>query len=157
MENNNFYSPQHPMKWHKFLVYFGLWAGALLSFVNGIRLLTGSVYGSEYNRDRVYSVYSAMKSVDVIAGFLMILVGIFYVYTTIQLIQFRAKGPKLLFALYFIAAGVSILYLILASSTTGLSLADLGGTSYLSSIVGAVIGAAICKVYYDKRAAMFVN
>ena len=48
-----------PMNWHKFLVYFGLWAGAVLNLINGFLLLTGSHYGDE--KELVYYFFPKLK------------------------------------------------------------------------------------------------
>ena len=35
-----------PMKWHKFLIYFGLWLGGISNALTGLGLVTGGAYGS---------------------------------------------------------------------------------------------------------------
>ena len=50
-------SPQNPpspdsfkLKWHKFLIYFALWAGALVNAGSAVQCISGTVYGSESAR-----------------------------------------------------------------------------------------------------------
>ena len=51
--------PQQGMKWHKFLVYFALWANAILNVIMGILSLTGAKYGAY--KDLVYDYLPQMK------------------------------------------------------------------------------------------------
>ena len=60
----------YPMKWHKFLIYFSLWFGALANVVSGLRYITGTVYGAD--SERVYSVFPSMKSIDLVMGVILI-------------------------------------------------------------------------------------
>ena len=65
---NNQYVPgnQYPMKWYKFLIYFALFAGAVLNAISGIQMLTGAHYGGV--ADYVYAIFDGLQIVDVLMG-----------------------------------------------------------------------------------------
>ena len=50
------------MGWFKFLIYFALFAGAVLNALTAISMLTGSMYGE--SKDLVYLFYKDLKTVD---------------------------------------------------------------------------------------------
>ena len=154
---NNNSAPDLPMKWHKFLAYFALWAGALYNLGQAGMLMNGMHYGSENNRDMVYSAYSGLKSIDMIAALGYAAAAVFAIYTAIQLIKFKQNAPKKLMILYVITTAVPIIYVLMASSSTGLPTAELMDSSVYYSVIGCAVGLIICKIYYDKRMHYFIN
>lgn len=40
---------QHPMKWFKFLIYFALFAGAVINLVYGFNWISGDIYFVQTN------------------------------------------------------------------------------------------------------------
>ena len=61
--------PDMPMKWHKFLIYFALWLGAVMNVISGFSLLTGSVYEAQgVSATQVYRAYEGLKGVDMLMG-----------------------------------------------------------------------------------------
>ena len=60
------------MGWHKFLIYFGLWAGAIINAIFGINYITGITYQSEgldsTQIDNLYRNIDGLKAADVIYG-----------------------------------------------------------------------------------------
>ena len=145
----------HPMKWHKFLVYFALWASALYEAYQGYLLFTGASYGK--NADAVYLRFSGLKNIDTIFGIIMFLEAAYIVYTTLQLMKFKQGAPGKLMLMYLLNVGIVVVYLLIVSNSTGISFSELAGTNLYSSIAGAIVGALICKNYYDKRSDLFVN
>ena len=145
------------MNWHKFIVYFAIWAGAFISFVNGIRCLTGAHYG-EYKK-MVYAFIPGLKAPDILYGLLLLGAVAIAIVTGLSLLKFRANGPKLLMILYIYSAGASLLYLVWAGAVLASYGADV--SSIIGSVVGSLIGSVVMiivnKVYYGKRAHMFVN
>lgn len=149
--------PQQGMKWHKFLVYFSLWANALISLIYGITALTGAQYG-EY-RDLVYTFIPGMKAPDMVYGLLLLCLAILAVVTALSLLKFKAKGPKLLTFLYLWGVVCSLFYLIWAISVLSRYDADTGDViaRAVPSLIVSLIMVAVNKVYYSKRAHLFVN
>lgn len=148
-------TPDLPMKWHKFIAYFALWVGALSDLGQAGMLMTGGHYGSM--RDQVYRVFDGLKTIDSICAVAYVFLAAFAVYTAIQLIKLKENAPGKLMINYVISTAVPLVYVLMASVSTGLSVADLAGGTFGSSVVGCVVGMIICKVYYGKRSHLFVN
>ena len=146
-----------PMNWHKFLVYFGLWAGAVYNLLAGILVLTGKHYGSDSKL--IYYFIPSLKTPDVIFGIAVLAMAVMGVITAINLLSYKALGPKLLCIFYLVGGCITLIYIIWASSI----LSDYGasvGSVIASAIVGLVIDVLMFianKVYYGKRASMFVR
>ena len=148
-----------PMKWHKFLVYFALWANAVYYVVMGFISLTGTQYGSKADAQMV--VFRDLKSADTIYGILLIIAAVIAVLTAINLLKMKAKGPALLTVLYVFAAAAGVLYVFLVVAsinkvTSGVDTSEITRNA-ISSVVGAVVGVIINKTYYGKRKHLFTN
>ena len=146
--------PQYPMKWHNFLIYFLLWLSGIVNILNGYRAITGMEY--EGKADSVYALFPGLKPIDIAFGIAIICFGILIIVTRFKLAGFKANGPKFLSLVYFVGSAVSIIYVIAVISTTPLTMADFG-SQIISQLVINVILLTANYVYYNKRAALFVN
>lgn len=159
------YVPERPMKWFKFLIYFSLFAGALVNLVMGFRLLSGGNYGSSYIADLVYGYFSGLKAIDIIVGILFIVVAGFMVFVRFQLAGFKANGPKLFLLLYAVNAAVSVIYsvgvIVVCKSSSMSYLTDEVVSTVIASCVTQVIVSVVMiivnKIYFDKRKDLFVK
>lgn len=147
------------MKWFKFLIYFSLFAGALLNLVNGVNLITGNIYLTQSNgqvtADMVYGVYgSSLKTLDLVYGVIMVLIAVFSIYTRVRLAKFKANGPMCLYILYGAPVAFSILYNVAVSGIIGQS-------AFNAQIIGSAvtsIGMLLLNyAYFTKRKVLFVN
>ena len=145
----------YPMKWHKFLIYFALWASGILNIIQSFQYFTGSVY--QGNEDAVYRIYPGMKSLDLVMGVMLIVIGVLALVTRFALAGYKEKGPKLLIVLYGMNLVVPIVYLLIASSITGISMSELAGSSVWGSMIGSIIMIIANRIYYNKRSSLFVN
>lgn len=144
--------PEMPMKWFKFLIYFGLWVGALSNLGNGLGLLTGSVYDGM--AAYVYTIYSSLHSVDLIFGFAFLAVAAFTIVVRFKLAGFKKDGPTLLYTIYVINVVVGLAYALTVSSIIGEPAVD---SSFIGSLIGSVTAVIVNMVYFKKRAHLFVN
>ena len=151
MENNN----ALPMKWHKFLIYFSLWAAAVGCVLNGFQLLTGSIYGLNNEAEQVYRFYDGLKSVDMIFGVFMIAVAAFMIYTRFQLAGFKEGAPNKLTIAYALQLAAFLGYVFAVASTVKLSVSDVMNSQISSSIVSSIILIIVNRVYYGKREHLF--
>lgn len=147
--------PEFGMKWHKFLIYFSLWVGAVMNAVSALMMITGEHYGG--NRDVVYSVYPSMKTVDVIFGLMLIVVSVYMIYTRFQLAGFRTGAPKKLNWVYALSLTFSLLYLAVAAGVIGLPLGDMMDSDTWATILTSIAMMVVNSVYYGKRSELFVN
>lgn len=148
----------YPMNWYKFVIYFALFAGAVLNAINGILHLTGSVWEMQnVSADMVYAVFGGMQAVDIIYGIGAIALAAFNIVTRMHLAKFRKTGPKFLSVCYGVAVGLALLYIILTSAVTGISIGDLVGATEIMQLVVSIVMLVVNVVYFNKRASLFVN
>lgn len=145
-----------PMKWFKFLIYFSLFAGAVLNFINGVTTILGVQYG-EY-AEQVYAAFESLQAFDIFCGIYLILLAIFTIYVRFRLSGFRKNGPKLFMFVYIAIIVFSIIQLagsmaILPRESWG----DLNFTSVTTSIITNITYMVINYTYLHKRAHLFVN
>ena len=141
------------MKWYKFLIYFSLFAGAVINVASGIPFLNGSIYGGY--ADNVYSVFPALKTVDVMYGIVALATAVLCIVARFALAKYKKNGPALLLSIYAIGIVVSIVYFIAVKSIV--TDIDLDTSSIVSSLVSSVVMIIINKIYFDKRKHLFVN
>ncbi len=156
MNNNGYYTqPDPPMKWHKFLIYFSLWAGALFTFLSGVSYLTGRQYDG--NADQVYSVFSGLKTVDMIFGIIYIAIAIFMIYVRFQLAGFKRGAPGKLISLYVIQLVAIFAYTLVVSVTIHIPWSEIFNFSIIPSLIVSIVMIFVNRYYYSKRAHLFVN
>ncbi len=149
-----------PMAWYKFLIYFSLWAGAVINFVQGVGFITGKIYDYISKIDNAsaaaYEQFPALKTVDIIAGIAFIAFAVFVVYVRFRLAGFKKNGPNMLLVSYVALGVISLAYFFASSAIVGSSKQET-----TSTIIGTVLGIAILfianKIYFDKRKDLFVN
>ena len=146
-----------PMKWFKFLIWFSLFASAVLNGISGFQLLTGAHYGGESEAELVYKVFSDMKTVDTIAGIALIAAAALALYTRFRLAGFYKNGPAMLMLTYAVNVIIPVVYVLGAKAALGSYGDSLDLTSNYSSIITSVAMIFINKTYFDKRAHLFTK
>ena len=147
-------SPDMPMKWHKFLIYFLLWVSAVTFAFQAYQYLTGNVH--QGNRALVYSYYSGMQAADIMLGLVFAGLAGYAVATRMALANYKAAGPGHLIRMYVINLAAQLLYVLFVSAVTHISFSTLLYNSW-GSVFGAVLGIFLHRIYYAKRAHLFVN
>lgn len=148
----------YPMNWYKFVIYFALFASAVLNGITGIMHLTGGYWSAQgVEAEWIYAVFSGLQVVDIFVGIASLALAAFAIVTRMQLAKFRKNGPKFLTICYVIGIVIALLYIILVSAVTGIPFGELIDASTIISLVysGAMLAANI--VYFNKRASLFVN
>lgn len=145
----------HPMKWYKFLIWFGLWAGAALLAVQGIGYLTGISYkdGSGLSADTVYGTYPGLRVWDRIYGAGLLALGALNIFTRFRLSGFKENGPKCLYIVYALEAVLAVVNAITVATITGVS----GSVRAVVSVLAAIVLILLNRSYFAKRAELFVN
>ena len=143
-----------PMKWHKFLIYFALWAGAILNGISGISTLF-SCLGGEYAA--VYDAYPALLGLDIFSSLCLIGISVFQFITRNALARLSRKAPQMVVWLYASTVILSVLQVVAVWLVSGVGLSYvMTPDMWLILIEGALMTWAN-QVYYRKRAAMFVH
>ncbi len=145
-----------PLKWHKFLIYFGLWVGALLNIYTARQMLDGSIWGDEYRQTMILGMFPGLETICVIVGVALIFLSVYVIVVRFMLARFKNGAPKMLLLNYVFNFAVSLLFIILVSKETGLPVSDFI-KNILSSILGSILGMIVNGVYYSKRSYMFTN
>ena len=153
-----------PMKWHKFLIYFSLWAGMLVSVYKVFMVMTGERYGGENYKNMFYRVFPSLQTIDMIFIVLVAATAVLQFLTWMNLSKFRKNGPVLLTASYAGAIVSSLFYLMGTSSVlsgAGYDVSSIMGSDgmsqYTSSIVASLAMIVINTIYYKKRAHLFTK
>lgn len=167
-----------PMKWHIFLVYFGIWAVSFGSFSDGLLSLAGSLgnftsdvfsaasaqqflnNGELLSADAFYALYPVMKTFDAVYGALLIALGIFGTVTGFALLKMKKSAPKIFVAFCGCYFGIKMLYTVVVTYVIRDSGSRFGADTVLSLAFSALASAALVYanyVYYKKRKHLFVN
>lgn len=145
------------MKWYKFLIYFSLFAGAVIDLVQGIGLLSGMIYYVQSNgtvtAGDVYRYYGAgLEAVDMFMGVSMLATAAFCIYTRFRLAEFRINGPRCLLILNWVSVALSLFYsvatIVIVGSDASTSMASFGGALALTFTN---------RAYFKKRKELFRN
>ena len=152
-ENESMY----PMKWHKFLIYFSLWASAIFNAITAINCFSGNVYGGRKAAETVYRSFPGMQTVTTIYGVLLIAIAVFAIVTRFSLARYKATGPRQIIVLYVLSLVAAVGYTLLVSLVTRLPFDRLTNASTWVSLGVSVIMIFANSAYYEKRASLFVN
>ncbi|MGN0171554.1 MAG: zinc ribbon domain-containing protein [Acutalibacteraceae bacterium] len=145
-----------PMKWYKFLIYFSLFAGAVINFIQAIFLLTGVSYTLEgLNAEVAYSYFPAMQILDYMMAAARIALVVLCLTARFLLAKYREKAPFCLYAVYVGHAVVSVLYYFGA-----MCIFNAIPPTAAASIIGTLIAYGVMLIlnilYFSKRKHLFV-
>ncbi len=153
-----------PMKWYKFLIYFALFASAILSFISGLDCLTGNLFGAfGWTADEAYAEFEGLKTLFTVSGIVSIMYAGYLLVTRYCLAKKMKIGPKLIMMMYVINTVINV---VLSIASAYLIVLNTGktwheaGFSVIGLITDIAMGALLVylnKVYFDKRSALFVN
>ena len=141
-------------EWFKFLIYFALWSGGILTALYSFAYFTGTVLGIGIDAELVYSYYPLLRVFHIFCGLENIAYGVFAIYTRYRLAQFRRNGPACLYALYI----AQFVFALLVQVVTSLILGEwLEGYSFVANflVFGLILG--LNMKYFRKRKHLFVN
>lgn len=155
-----------PMKWYKFLINFMLFFSAALNAISGVQLIIGDQYrdGNVDMSGLVYSQFGALKTVDVVAGIVLIAFALFTLYVRSRLAGYCKNGPKMLLLLYILGFAYTVLYtaavyITLASYGVSLNIVDFlltDGVTVLTTAVADGVMFVINLEYFRNRKHLFV-
>lgn len=148
-----------PLKWYKFLIYFQLFAGAILNFANAFNYFTGNIYGD--NAKTVYAVYDELYLLDMFYGCLLLIIGICSFKVRQDLAKFRVKGPTNYLFYLGISFGGSFAYKLRFLIILNFSETDEAFMQYvINLIITFIVGVVyiyLNKAYFDNRKFLFTE
>ena len=109
LEQNNVKVKQLEITWRSFLIYFALFASAILCFGYGFLLTSGALYGGK--REFVYSRFPFLQPSEIIFGVALIAIAALMIVTRFALAKNKKIAPVLLTVDYLLLALVGIAYL----------------------------------------------
>ena len=133
--------PKYSKGFHAFMIYFALWAYALLAVIDGGRY----IYHATGNKPEFYVLI-------LILGILLIILGLFIVKVRFDLAAFRAQTPKELLIICLTAAAIVLANQLLVY----LSAEDNSRSSIFAAFIFVCWGIALYR-YYNERAYLFNN
>ena len=149
-------SMTYGMGWFKFLIYFALFAGAILNVLQGILLLTGANYDGAV--ELVYAVFSDLEIVDMGCGIALIALAVLQIITRFRLAGFKRGAGGLVMLCYAAIVVIEIAYIAgFAASVPEYVFESVDISSAISSIVMSVAMLVVNATYFGKRKALFVH
>ena len=146
------------MNWFKFIIYFQLFAAAVINIYNSILLFTGGHYQGMSNL--VYRTFKGLKAIDITFGLIFLLLTGAAILVRFMLSGFKQIGPKLYLA-YLATVGVAnLLYIIAVRIVVSRVSSGANMTLSVSSIMQIIVTTVfliINTIYFKNRKHLFVN
>ncbi len=154
LTNVNALQEQPPMKFYKFMIYFSLFAAAVVSYISGLTLVTGLQYGGL--ADQVYAVFPMMKMIDIIYGLFTFGYATYVIFVRQALAKYKIDAPKMVSIMYIVNLASAIIYVILISLVSQISIFELLMED-ICSLLSTIIFWVITTIYFNKREHLFIN
>lgn len=147
------------MGWFKFIIYFQLFANALLNLITAIRVWTGSFYKSDGHdmSDMVYAYFDGLKGIDMAYGVGIMLLAVGAIAVRFMLSGYKSYGPISYHILILMNIVIPVIYLFALSNTMGVSLGEVITSEMGSSMAGSIILLIVNIIYFKERKHLFVN
>lgn len=138
------------MRWYQFIIWFYLYASAVIGVLVGVGEITGVVYLDM--AETFYTLFPMLQVVNVFFGVMQILLAVIALYVRRQLARWKVMAPRYLlmyqiFCLVYYAA-----YLAGTSLVLGEAAVDWLAGGY---ILLQVLLLAVNAVYFHRRQKMF--
>lgn len=141
-----------PMKWFQFIIYVQLFLSALANLATGLGQLTGQMYGE--GSGLVYRLFPALRAVDMGMGLASLALAAAAIVVRQKLARYRQGAPRLYLLFCGVSVGLSLVYAAAASLALGHLVLD---ASVVVNLLGNVVLLLLNRVYFRRRAALFVN
>ena len=159
------FDPNHPpMRWYNFLIYFALFAGAILNFIDALQIFFGVYYVDEKFVNYTETLYAnapGLRILDYCYAGVLILLCAFMIYTRFALAGYRTFAPMLLVSLYVISGLVGALYTML---TMLIGQSEVSAFYLTATVISVIIGigcnvliAFLNHIYFSKRKHLFTK
>lgn len=153
--NTGYTAPQvHPMKYYKFVIWVQLFLSAVVGVSQGILLLTGRIYEtvSDVSAKLLYAFYPGMHTVNILFGLIYIALAAAAIYVRQQLAHFKTKAPDLYYIYLIAQMAATFLYGVLQNLIIASGLG-----SAVPNLIVMIIMLVLCRIYFEKRRALFCN
>lgn len=156
--SQNYNAKSLGMAWYKFLIYFGLIAGAIFNFIYSFGYISGSIYFTQTNgqvsAEDVYAFYGmGLKVIDMLYGFALMGYAVFAIVLRSKLANYKPEAIRYVNVFYALLTGVPFVYSVIVALITSEPLA---GQAVGSLIVGLVFF-FLNRKYFKKRKHLFTT
>lgn len=134
----------HPMKWHKFLIYFQLFLAAILNAFNAVQYFAGLFSDPDG--------FGAWSAIYIFYGVAYAVTAVLAIYARFRLAGFRQNGPKAYLVFLCVNCALNALNLVNAIGTEIYAV-----SSAVSTLLTIAVMMILTNIYYKKRADLFVN
>lgn len=158
--NYGMHTQYTPMNWFKFLIYFMLFADAVISVTNAYGFITGSIYSvisaGEYTAADIYGKYGvALRIADMLYAACLIIFAVLTVVARYRLAGFKKDGPVYLYVAYTLSIVFSLAYAIAENIIMGIDYQVIA--SAVVSMIPQAVFVYLNYLYFKKRKHLFVN
>ena len=150
------------MNWYKFLIYFALFAAAVLNFSTALMHFTGEIHNmsskTHVDPEWFYGFFPSLKGLDVFMGVIALVLCAGAILVRMNLAKFKKNGPLFYFMLIGVNIVTSIIYVIayaviLSDATREITISG----QNIVTIVGNIVLLILNIIYFNKRKHLFVN
>ena len=144
--------PSRGMKWFKFLIYFALWAGAILNIIYALQAINGTMYKAQgIDPAKVYRKFPGLRDADNFYGIACLIFAVWQIITRYALAKYRKCGPIFLYIAYVLGILISVIYMV--SITTIVS--NIDTSTCIAQIFINSIMLLINWIYFHRRKHLF--
>ena len=149
------------MGWFKFIIYFQLFATAIVSLYNAYAFITGEIYAVFGGSPKmVFSRFPSLKTVGIVCGLLYLVTAVGAIYTRFRLAGFKKNGPMMYFAVIgviILATAIYMFGVISAVSKVGIPASKVVNSNSYGVLAGYIALIVVNIIYFNKRRKLFVN
>lgn len=146
------------MRWYRCMVFFGLWASALVSLGTGVCIFTGWIYDGDVQS--AYARFGLLRYLDRTAGVLFVLNAVLFMIAAIRMLRLKKGAPTLTTVCYAANIVLSLVYVCIFYArlhTHFIGFGELFFATVAYTLIPSVILLGIHLVYFKKRAVLFVR
>jgi hypothetical protein len=145
------------MGWFKFIIYFQLFAAAVVSLFNAFTFLSGTIYGSREVAENLYYIYPEMKLLTMALGVVSVALAVFAIVVRFSLARYKRSGPRLYLILLAVNILVTLVFVFGAAGILESPVSDFLDSTQISSLVVSLGFLIFNFFYFRERKELFVN
>lgn len=149
-----------PMNWYKFLIYFMLFADAVMCICNAVSYITGEIYHlqsfGEFTATEAYTHYGVgLRYADILYAAALVIFAVLVIVARFKLAGFKKDGPLFLYISYGVNAFFALAYVIAVSIITDAVVSNI--TAIIWQFTSQAVYIYLNYLYFKKRKHLFVN
>lgn len=139
------------LKWHKILIYFGMWLSAAQMLYLALMLLLGAHYGDVQVQTTVYTAFPKLRYLDVAFGVAYLITAACFVRSRNKIALLQKRGVRGAIIATILAPVLDVFYQIGFGGIIGDVAEQLGLNISFEALLQSGIMVLIFVVYYHRR------